>query len=118
MTTQTVNTEKLVRTGEALAEILNEEGVICNNDSEKHNAFEKQSFVHMLTRHAEDPKEIRNYLEITYGSCVRLIAHIAIVEDEAILAGIDAYDHPWVNEAINYERLNSRLHETLATFSA
>ena len=113
---QTVTNEKLAETGEALAVVLTEEGVICNYANPTHNEVEKRAFVNMLTTHAEDPK---SYLEITYpGTCVRLLAKIKIVEGEAVLTEVDAYDHPWENEAINYERLNARLHETLSKLSA
>jgi hypothetical protein len=119
MTTQTVTTEaatlstvKLTKTAEALAEVLTAEGVIGNYESEKHNVAEKSFFVRGLVSFATDD-DIRSYHEVTYGSCVRIIAKVAIVDNEAVLTTVDAYDHPWENPAINYERLNARLHAIL-----
>lgn len=110
MSNVTVNTEKLAETGKKIAEILKEEGVICTFAEEKYNEFDLRDFVHMLVRHAEDPREIRRYLEITYaGTCVRLIAKMAVVDGEAVLTSIDAYDHPWESEKIDYKRLSARL---------
>ena len=118
MTVATVNTEKLSATARKLAEVLKEEGVICTFKEEKYNNFDINDFVHMLVRHAEDPREVRRYLEITYsGSCTRLIAKVAIVDGEAVLTSINAYDHPWPSEKVNYERVDARLQEVLATAS-
>lgn len=115
MSVVTVNTEKLSATAKVLAGVLKEEGVICTFTDEKYNEFDLNDFVHMLVRHAEDPRDVRRYLEITYsGSCTRLIANMKIVDGEAVLTSINAYDHPWPSEKINYERVDARLQEVLA----
>lgn len=109
---KTINTDKLEAAAERFADVLVSEGVIGNYDSAKHNDFEKASFVRSLVGYATSD-DIRSYHEETLPNCVRIIAKVDIVNDEAIIRTIDAFDHPWESEAINYARLNEGLHAVL-----
>lgn len=112
VTAKTINTDKLTQAGERLADVLDSEGVIGNYDNAKHNDFEKASFVRGLVDYVTSD-DIRSYHEVTFTTCVRLIIKFDVVNNEAALRTVDAYDHPWKNEAINYERLNEGLHAVL-----
>lgn len=78
---------------------------------------ERRGFKSMVTDHAVSEGN-RTYLELTYPSCVRLIIHTNVFAGEANFREITAYDHPWKNDKMDYEKLNSDIKEALAEFKA
>lgn len=68
-------------------------------------ALDKEAFVREVVRFAQEPTW--GYLELTYSeSSVRLIIKVENVDGRAQFKSIDAYDHPYVNPKMDYEKLN------------
>lgn len=78
---------------------------------------ERRGFISSITDHATGDDN-HNYLELTYPSCVRLIIHTNIFAGEADFREITAYDHPWKNDKMDYESLNTGIRAALSQLSA
>lgn len=108
VTAETINTDKLAEAGDRLANVLNAHNVFWYHGNPKHDAYEREAFTRGLVGFATSD-DIRSYYEVTFTSCVRLIITVDVVEGAAKLRTVEAFDHPWPNEAINYEALNADL---------
>lgn len=107
-----IDVEGLEAQSEAISKVLNDFNVFGKVDG-KWLESETRGFRNMVTSHAVGTRS-HNYLELTYHfSCVRLIINTRIVNNEAVLTDITAYDHPWKNENTDYEGLNKAIQELL-----
>lgn len=113
-----INYETLEATSDELFNVLHEHGVFGNMAGEDEGHYlkcERRGFKTMIRNHVTD-NSFSNYLEITYReSSVRLLVTTEVNErGEAKVKEIDAYDHPWENEKMDYAALNSALHAVLS----
>lgn len=93
---------------EVLANLLHAYKVFGERDDDRYINMEKRGFKSMVSTHAAT--QSRNYLEISYrSSCVRLIINTKVINGEAFITQIDAYDHPFINETMDYSGLNQAL---------
>lgn len=112
-----VSVKDLSAQTEAVFDVLNAHNVFGPLEGTRLEV-ERRGFNNMVTSHAVGT-DIRNYLELTYNfSCVRLIVKTTVTAaGEAKFSEIDAYDHPWKNDKMDYEALNADIHKALNGFA-
>lgn len=101
---------------EAVFNVLNSHKVFGNIEGVALEV-ERRGFKNAVIDHATGDDN-RNYLELTYPSCVRVIIHTNIFAGEADFREVTAYDHPHENPRMDYERLNEHIKMALAEFKA
>lgn len=111
-----VAVKSLEAKAEAVFDVLNAHKVFGNLEGLRLD-IERRGFISSITDHATG-EDNRNYLELTYPSCVRLIIHTNIFAGEADFREITAYDHPWKNDKMDYESLNTGIRAALSQLSA
>lgn len=107
-----INYDVLEATSETLFNTLHEHGVF-GSDEGKFLESQRRGFHGMINRHVTSGDR---YLEITYSPTgVRLIVMTEVdKQNTAQVKEIDAYDHPWKNENLDYDALNRELHAALS----
>lgn len=107
-----VDTTAVEAVAPAVAKVLRAEGIISTSSNEKWNDFEEEAFVRAVVSYAKEGAPF-GYLELTYtASNTRLIIKVDFNgKREAGLSAIDAYDHPYESDAIDYEALSLKLQQ-------
>jgi hypothetical protein len=106
-----VKVEALEVKAEAVANVLNDFKVFGDVEG-KWLESQVRGFKHMVISHAKG-EGYAGYLELTYPSCVRLLLSTEVVGREAVFSYVEAYDHPWKNDQMDYEGLNKAIQEVL-----
>jgi hypothetical protein len=102
----TVQVEGLETESKLVAEVLAAHKVFGDFGPDYKAPSWQEDFVRAVTQHATEEK-VWSYLELTYPSCVRLIIKTQVVEGEASIRSIEAFDHPHENPKMDYEALNA-----------
>lgn len=107
-----VDTTAVELVAPAVAKVLREEGIISTSGNQKWNDFEEEAFIRAVVSYAKEGAPY-GYLEQTYSaSNTRLIIKVNFNgKREASLSGIDAYDHPFESDEIDYEALSLKLQQ-------
>lgn len=109
------NFNRLTLDAASVAGVLLGNRVIGTNVDGRGNSYELSSVTRSILKHAETAESLDGYLELTYPSCVRLIIKFSIADgDEVYMYEIGAYDHPIVNDEIDYKELTRQLYVAIS----
>jgi hypothetical protein len=111
LTAIAINTDSIEAAAVRAAIVLREEKIFGNIDDSVWLDMEQDAFTRSVVIYAKEGAPY-GYLELTYRSSnTRLIISVSIKENEAVLDGIIACDHPFESDAIDYEALSAKLEQ-------